>query len=295
MNTIEELLRSKPVLFDGATGTELQKRGLPAGIAPELWNLEKPEVVEEVARNYVRAGAFVIETNSFGGNRKRLEAGGIDGKINDVNIGAVKSALKAANKDAVVIGSIGPLGTLIEPLGETSRAEAKDLFREQTEILLKAGVHVVLVETMISLDEALRALAGAKEAGCEEVGVTMTFEVKANGVRTPFGEDVAKVAESLERAGASFIGSNCGNGFEEMLVVAKEMRIYTGLPLLIQPNAGLPVYNGNGISYPGTPEQFTEFVVKAVSMGIDFVGGCCGTTPAHIAAAHGSLEQLRVK
>lgn len=285
------LLTRKPVLFDGATGTELQKRGLPVGRSSALWNIERPALVEQLHLDYLDAGSLVIETNTFGANRKRLELEGLGDRVREINRRGAEVALAAARGKAIVAGSVGPLGVLIEPFGELSREEANEAFTEQLGALVEAGIELVLIETMISLDEALLALKAARAAGSKIVGVTLTFEIGLQGARTVFGETPALAAQKLKEAGADFVGSNCGRGFDEMLIVATGIRRATDLPLLIQPNAGIPEYANDRIIYPGTPEQFAKFVRTTVALGIEFVGGCCGTTPDHIRAAKAVLQE----
>lgn len=293
MHAGEMLLTKKPVLFDGAAGTELQKRGLPVGKPSPLWNIERPALVEQLHLDYIDAGSQVVETNTFGANRKRLELEELGGRVEEINRRGAEIALSAASGKALVAGSVGPLGVLIEPFGELSREEANEVFTEQLGALVAAGIELVLIETMISLDEALLALKAARGAGGKTVGVTLTFEVGLQGARTVFGEPPALAAQKLKEAGADFVGSNCGRGFDEMLIVATDMRKATGLPLLIQPNAGLPEYANDAISYPGTPGQFAEFARNILALGIEFVGGCCGTTPEHIRAAKMVQDGLR--
>lgn len=295
MNILESLLSKKPVFFDGSTGTELQRRGLPPGMLPAVWNLEKPELVKQLHLDYLKAGSQVIETNTFGANRKQLEREGFGDKVEEINRKAAEIAFSAAQGKAFVAGSVGPLGVLIEPYGEVSRHEAKRAFEEQIRALIESGIEIILIETMISLDEALIALEAAQAIGSEVVGITLTFEVGLRGARTPFGETPTLAAQKLKEAGASFVGSNCGRGFDEMLIVAAELREATDLPLLIQPNAGIPEYSGDRIAYPETPGHFAEFVRKTLSLGVEFIGGCCGTTPEHILAGKGALKKVEVE
>lgn len=284
MMSWERLIKSLGVIFfDGANGTEYQRRGLPVGSPPESLVLSDPALVKQVHREYLLAGSSVIETNTFGANRKRLTASGLDSKIVEINQRAVSLARDAGGE--VVAGSMGPLGVLIEPYGEVSRDEAQKVFREQAELLLRAGVDLLVIETMMSLDEALVALHAAREAGAATIGVTMTFEMSPDGPRTPFGETPHAVAKTLLEAGAAFVGSNCGKGFEVMRAVANDM-IQGADPgrILLQPNAGIPMLVSGQLLYPGTPEQYCDFVRDMLRRGIRLFGGCCGTTAEHIAS-----------
>jgi 5-methyltetrahydrofolate--homocysteine methyltransferase len=279
------------MLFDGAMGTELQRRGLPQGFLPELWNLEKPEIVEEIHKDYILSGAMVIETNTFGGNRMRLRRAKLEERIEEINKRGVEIALKASKGKTLVAGSVGPLGELIEPYGDLSEEEAEEIFSEQIYILKNAGVNFILIETMTSLIEAKIALKSAKKLGCI-VGVTMSFEVGKNGIKTFWGDDVITCLKELEKEGADFIGSNCGKGFYEMSEVAKVIRANTRLPVLIQPNAGIPKIINNKLVYPESPIEFAKFVTEMLNININFVGGCCGTTPEFIKEAKKIFEKI---
>lgn len=283
MITMDELLKNKPVLFDGAMGTSIQSLGLDELDPPELLNIKYPEKLEEIHKNYIDAGSKVIETNTFGGSGARLGLSGLEGKVKELNIAAVKTAKNAARNSSVfVAGSVGPSGLLIEPFGDTPREKVKNYFREQIDALLEGGVDMILIETMISLDEALIALEAANEAGSKLTGVTLTFNSGQQGMRTSFGESPSDAAERLEENGAKFIGSNCGHGFNDMLSVAKELRFASNLPLLIQPNAGLPTYEDGKIQYNESPELYGKFVLELFNIGVELIGGCCGTTYEHI-------------
>ncbi|MFN3698630.1 MAG: homocysteine S-methyltransferase family protein [Dictyoglomus sp.] len=269
------------LFFDGAMGTELQRRGLPLGKPPEILNIENPSLVEEVHRDYINSGAMVIETNTFGGNRLRLRKSGLEDKIKEINQKGVEIALKASRGKVLVAGSVGPLGELIEPLGNLTEEEAEKIFSEQIELLVNSGVDFILIETMISLNEALIALRSAKKFHIL-VGVTMSFEWTERGGRTPFGYEVESSIKKLEKAGADFVGANCGKGFEDMLKIAALGKKSTNLPVLIQPNAGLPKWENGQLIYPENPENFKKFVEEMIKLNINYIGGCCGTTPKHI-------------
>lgn len=269
------------LFFDGAMGTELQRRGLPIGKPPEILNIENPLLVEEVHRDYIKSGAMVIETNTFGGNRLRLRKSNLEDKIKEINQKGVEIALKASEGKVLVAGSVGPLGELIEPFGDISEEEAEDIFTEQINILVNSGVDFILIETMISLREALIALKSAKKFHIS-VGVTLSFEWTERGGRTPFGDEVEYSIKELEKAGADFVGANCGKGFEDMLKIAPIIRKATNLPVLIQPNAGLPKWKNGKLIYPETPEDFQRFTEEMINLNINYIGGCCGTTPKHI-------------
>ena len=285
MTSLQKLLTTSPVLFDGATGTEYQRRGLPIGAAPEQWLFEHPELVEEVHRAYVAAGARVIETCTFGASRKRMEMSGIDRSVAEVNARGVELARNAASGAALIAGSVGPLGGLVEPYGEITVQEAEEIFAEQIDALVTNAVDLILIETMISVDEASIALRMAKQCSAPVVGVTMTFERSGTTVRTPFGETIDDVVRMLQEGGAHFGGANCGAGFDVMLPVAEQFRAATTLPLLMQSNAGIPTVEQGAMIYPETPESFAQFVRTLAQLRIEMIGGCCGTGPEHIQSA----------
>jgi 5-methyltetrahydrofolate--homocysteine methyltransferase len=286
----ERLFESNDViLFDGANGTEYQRRGLPPGAAPESLVLTDPNLVKQVHREYLHAGSQVITSNTFGGNRKRLAAAGLETHLVEINRQAVELARAAGA--SLVAGSMGPLGTFIEPYGDVSKDEAYALFQEQAELLKQAGVDLVVIETMMSLEEALIALQAVRETGVRSVGVTLTFDLTPEGPRTAFGEAPSLAARRLLEAGAMFVGSNCGKGLEVMRAVASDMiRCADPARVLLQPNAGLPTVVAGLLRYPETPEQYGTFVREMARLGIRLFGGCCGTTAEHIAHGKSTLR-----
>lgn len=285
MITISKLLEKKPLLFDGAMGTSIQSLGLENIDPPELLNIGYPNELAQIHSNYINAGSIIIETNTFGGTRSRLESNNLHGKIEEINSAAVRIAKEIAKDKAFVAGSVGPTGLILEPYGETPKEEVFEIFCEQINILIDKGVDLILIETMISLDEALIALGAAKKMGSTPTGVTMTFDQGPQGITTSFGDKLSDVCFKLKESGADFIGSNCGHGFDNMKIIAKEMREITDLPILIQPNAGLPIYENGKVVYKEGPEKFGLFTEELLKIGIDFIGGCCGTTYQHINAA----------
>ncbi len=289
MNTkiklLNDFLSQSPLLFDGAMGTSIQSSGVKKANPPEIINLENPEILKSIHRKYIDAGSNVIETNTFGGNRKRLENTELLDKVEFVNKRAAEIALEAAGDKVYAAGSVGPLGSLIEPFGTVSEQEAGDVFSEQINYLVDAGIELILIETMISLDEALIALKAAKNSGAKVIGVSITYNKTPAGISTSFGESPKDVSVRLEETGADFIGSNCGQGFSDMFEAAKEIRKSTSLPVLVQPNAGLPVLKDGKMVYEEGPEQFKIFVKNVLELGVNYIGGCCGTTYEHIKAA----------
>ncbi len=250
-------------------------------------------MVEQVHREYVEAGCEVLEANTFGGNRKRLEAAGLEKRFDELNQAGAALALRASQGKALVAGSIGPLGALIEPYGDVSIPEALDIFADQVRLLRGCGIELFLVETMISLEEALIALEAAQLAGARSVAVTLTFESTPAGPRTPFGESPAECAMALIRKGAVIVGANCGSGIDILVEAGNDfLAVMAPEKILLQPNAGIPVITGGTARYPETEDRFARFVIEAANKGIRYLGGCCGTTPSHLSAAKRELQKL---
>lgn len=278
-----ELAREGTVLCDGAMGTMLQARGLPAGACPELWNAEHPEVVGEIHSAYVRAGARIITTNTFGGNRLKLSSCNLQGRLVELNKAGVQLARQAAagsDGDVFVAASVGPTGRLLEPLGDLSIDDVTAVFAEQAIALSEAGADVILMETFSDLDETKAALSGALRSSLP-CFCTMAFDT---GGRTMMGVDPVTAARALGAAGASAVGANCGGGPADTLEIIIRMRESTDLPLIAQPNAGRPrLINGKTV-YDCSPKEMAEYAVKLAEAGTNIVGACCGSTPEHIGA-----------
>jgi 5-methyltetrahydrofolate--homocysteine methyltransferase len=284
----ERLASGPPIVADGATGSLLQSRG-HAGCLERLV-LESPETVREVHRDYLEAGAEMLWTNSFGGSPGRLESAALADRTEDVNEAAARLAREVARGRAWVVGSIGPCGALLAPLGDLDPERFARDARRQIEGLRDGGVDAFAVETMIDVEEAVLAVrAVLAVAPGRPVLATCTFEEKPGGLFTPFGQAPADVARRLADAGADAIGANCGTGPEPMVRVASEMRDATALPLLFKPNAGMPRIADSGPTWPSTPEIFAEVVAGLTDLGAAIVGGCCGTGPDHIRALRARL------
>ncbi len=278
---------------DGAWGTQLMERGLPAGQPPEWFALEKPETIEEVARLYVEAGADLVTTDTFGGTSFRLELHGLDGERDRINRQAVEAVKRAVAGRALVSASVGPSGHLLEPFGDTSPDAVEAAFADQIATLASAGADVLCIETMGDLTEATRAVKAAKEvAPGVPVMATMTFEPTPRGYFTVMGVSVEKAVAGLEAAGADVVGSNCGTGIGDMVSIAGVMTRATRLPILIQPNAGLPESRDGQVFYNETPETMAARVPELLDLGVAIVGGCCGTTPEHIRAIRKVVDSL---
>jgi methionine synthase I (cobalamin-dependent) len=281
----------RPVLTDGAWGTQLQARGLPVGALPDLWNLERPETVEEVPRAYVAAGSRVVLTNTFRANRIALEACGRADQIDAINRAGVAISRRAAAGRAKVFASIGPSGKLAFD-GQVSRDALFAAFAEQAASLAAAGADALVIETMIDLGEALVALDAAKSTGIPVV-VSLVFDTGKRQDRTMTGVTPEQAAEALAAAGADAIGANCGVGVAQSLDVCRRLRAATDRPIWIKPNAGLPEIEAGRAVYRTTPSEFAEAALRLADAGASFLGGCCGSTPEFIAALAQALSAPR--
>ncbi len=279
------LAAARPVLLDGAMGTELMARGLPRGACPEAWNLDRPEAVAAVHADYFAAGSDVVSTNTFGGSRIKLAGHGLDGRTCEINAAAARLARGAAPAGKFVAGSMGPTGKFLKPQGEFTEEEFEGSFAEQARGLADGGADILLLETHYDLREALAGVRAARRVTDVPVFVTMTFNAHRRGFFTLMGDGVAKCAAELERAGAAAVGANCTLNSGEMVGVIKAFEETTGLPLVAQANAGQPVLGADGsVAYSQSLDDYVKHVPALVEAGARFVGGCCGTGPAHIRA-----------
>lgn len=280
MKDFRELLASDGVfVFDGAVGTRLYDKGVYINRSYDELNLTAPDLVREVHAEYVKAGADVIETNSFGATRHKLQQYGLESRLREINIAAARLAREAAGDKAFVAGAIGPLGLRIEPFGPTSFEEARALFREQAEALLEGGVDLFILETFSELPVIEQAIRAVKEI-CD-LPIVAQMTIQDHG-KTTFGTAPETFTAELEKLGVDVIGLNCGMGPTHVLSALEKMRAVTELPLSAQPNAGLPRDVQGRQFYMGSPEYMATFAKRFVQAGAKFVGGCCGTTPTHI-------------
>jgi 5-methyltetrahydrofolate--homocysteine methyltransferase len=287
--TIIEAVKSGRVLIsDGAWGTFLQNKGLVAGECPELWAVERPADVKEIAESYFAAGADMVESDTFGGTSYKFEHYGLTERVAEINQAAARLSAEAAAEadgDKWVIASVGPTGKMLV-MGDVTKDELEASFKEQVVALAAGGADAVCIETMSDIDEAALAVKAAKENTDCEVIATFTFEQTVNGdYRTMMGVSPEQAAEAMIAAGADIIGTNCGNGIERMIEIVKAMRsVAPDTPILVHANAGLPV-NIDGVdTFPETPADMANQVNGLVAAGANIIGGCCGTTPAHISA-----------
>ena len=291
MSAIYEALEKGILVSDGAMGTMLQERGLTDGGAPELWNVENPSAIEEVLEAYAAAGANLITTNTFGGTRGRLQMHGLEDRLFELNKAGAEVARKVADRHpgCFVMGDVGPSGELMEPMGTMTVEEAKELFAEQIKALVAGGVDAILIETMSDLSEVEAAVLAAKEVA-SDLPIIVTFSFDTN-LRTMMGVKPAMAVKALAAQGVRIIGANCGRGVDEMRQIAKELSEAreAGTYLITQSNAGLPKLVGDAFMYDGTPEEMAKYAVDMKALGINVIGSCCGSTPAHTAAMRAVL------
>ena len=287
MKPFLEAIQTQVLILDGAMGTMLQERGLQPGQSPEELNLTMPEVVASVHRDYIEAGADIIITNTFGGTRFKLAHYGLQDRLAEINSRAVEIARTAAGNKAYVGASIGPTGQFVEPLGEVSFDQMKSAFHEQAQALVAAGADLITLETFLDVKECRAAVIAIREVSATIPVIAMlTFD--DNG-RSVLGTPPEAAAITLAAAGADIVGSNCGLGVDGIYDILCRMRTVTGLPLISQANAGLPQLVGDRTVFPGTPDEMVAYHERMIKIGVRIIGGCCGTTPAHIRAMKRAL------
>jgi 5-methyltetrahydrofolate--homocysteine methyltransferase len=278
--------RGEILISDGAMGTYLQAKGLRPGECPEWWCVSHPEVVKGIHEAYIAAGADIVETNSFGGTSYKLKPYGLGGKVRELNRAAVALAKQAMAGKGYVAASVGPTGLILEDEGgDATPQDVYEAFKEQVAALAEGGADALCIETMASLGEALQAIKAAKENTKLPVICTFTFEASPRGFRTMMGVTPERAAREAVAAGADVVGANCGNGIVNMIEITRQTRAaQPGTPILINANAGMPVLEGEKTVFKETPEFMASKVPELIKAGAQILGGCCGTTPEHIAA-----------
>jgi 5-methyltetrahydrofolate--homocysteine methyltransferase len=286
-------IRERTLLGDGAMGTQLMFAGLEQGNCGEEWNLTHPERVLGIQRRYVEAGSDCILTNTFGGSRIMLNRHGNAGRVAEINQAAVRIAREAGAR--FVIGDIGPFGGLMEPYGDFTEQQVRDAFNEQAQALVDAGADAIIIETQTSLEELGLGIDAAKLAGAACVIGSMAYDVTLDGstFRTMMGIDPERAAAFMQERGADIVALNCGTGMdmERALQALKRYRATTNLPVMVQPNAGLPKLINMKVVYDETPEQMVTGVVPLLDAGVNILGACCGSTPDHIRAFRLAMDE----
>jgi 5-methyltetrahydrofolate--homocysteine methyltransferase len=278
-------------IFDGAMGTMLQNAGLQPGYCPELWNKENPQIITAIHKNYIDSGADIIETNTFGANRIKLTHYGLQNNVIQLNIAAVQAARAACGPNTKIAGSVGPTGKLIIPLGDLSFDYAYDVFFEQISALDQAGVDMILIETIIDIQEMRAALVAAKAATKKPVICQMSY---GGDERTVTGTDPVTAAIILEAMGADVIGVNCSLGPAQLLPIVEKLAQTSNCPISVQANAGMPSLINQQTVFPMQPKEMGEWAEKLILAGARYIGGCCGTTPQHIKAIKQTVKNISI-
>ncbi len=285
---LSALQRGELLICDGAMGTMLQAKGIPAGMLSELWNEQRPEVILDIHRAYLDAGAQIITTNTFNGNRIRMGEAGLGERSAELTRLGVALAREIVNDKAWIAGDVGPTGQLLEPYGSLTVAQAEEAYAEQVTALAEAGADLILIETMTDIEEACCAVRMAKAHTALPVFCTFAFNSKG---RTMMGLRPDVAARRVQEAGGDAVGANCGEGPEAIVTALQGMKGATDLPLIAQSNAGVPRWEKDRQSvWDVGPEEMAEHARRFVSLGARIVGGCCGSGPTHIAALANALR-----
>jgi 5-methyltetrahydrofolate--homocysteine methyltransferase len=291
----ERLAAGSVLVADGATGTGYQEMGSEIGVAPEEWVWDRPDKVLELHRAFINAGSDIILTDTFGGSPIRMRESRYAGRASELNRRATELAREAAaGSDWVLVaGSMGPTGVLMEPYGDLTKAAAVETFATQAAALAQGGVDLLVLETFFALDEALAAIEGARTASDRPIVVSFSFD---QGTKTMMGLSPAQMVEAIGPLQVAAIGANCGKSLDTMEAVVKEIsRLDVGIPLWVKPNAGLPRMDGDVARYDTTPETMAEYAHRFIALGARVVGGCCGSSPAHVAAIAAAAKRASVK
>lgn len=286
-------LQRRVLLYDGAMGTMLFAAGLQDGDPPEPWNWERSEVVESIYAAYYGAGADVVQTNTFGGTPIKLSENGLEQRAHEANLRAARSLRAVCPQGRFVAGNIGPTGKFLQPMGEYTRAQFEESFAAQAQGLIEGGVDLISIETMYSLEEALAALTAVRRLGSLPVVVSMTYDRNPRGFFTLMGETVEQCMRTLVDSGADVVGSNCSHGSRVFVELARAIRAATEGPVIIQPNRGQPVLEGDGVVYRQSADEFCADAAAILALGINVIGGCCGTDPEFISRIRPLLQSGR--
>jgi 5-methyltetrahydrofolate--homocysteine methyltransferase len=286
----QTLLRNGVLLLDGATGTELQKKGMPSGVAPEKWVLENPDALISLQQEYFQAGSRAVLSFTFGGNRPKLDEYGLGDAVREINRSLAKVSRKAAGKDGLVAGDISATGRFVQPFGDLPFEDAVNIYKEQVAGLLEGGVDFFIIETMIDLQEARAALLAVKESCNLPVCVSLTFNEDG---RTLTGTDPVSALITLQALGADAVGCNCSTGPQKMVEFAQAMRPFAKVPLFAKPNAGLPKLIDGRTVFDMGADEFGKYGPLLLEAGVALLGGCCGTSPSYIAGLESNIRGIK--
>lgn len=283
---LDRVAAGEILISDGAMGTFLQAKGLKQGECPEEWCVSHPDAVKSIAEAYIAAGSDIVETDSFGGTSFKLKEFGMADRVAEFNKAAAKIAKEAMGDKGYVAASVGPTGQIAEDEGGmVTEEELYNAFKEQVMALAEGGADALCIETMSSVIEAVQAVKAAKENTSLPVICTFTFELGARGFRTMMGVTPETAAQAVVEAGADIVGANCGNGIANMIEITKQIKAAVqNTPIMIQANAGLPVFENGATVFKETPSDMAARVKELIAAGAKIIGGCCGTNPDHIAA-----------
>ena len=290
---LKRKLNTRPLLFDGAMGTQLMEAGVGTGECGVAWNVDKPDAITAIHKQYRDAGCDLLTTNTFQGSRVALAMHGLAERAGEMNRAGAEAARRAADDDAMVAADIGPFGGFLEPLGETTTDELTAIFEQQLQAQLEGGADVALIETMSDANEATRAVAAARGLGPWAVISTYAFQKAGDRFVTMMGTDAADAVQASIAAGADVVGANCGSALDldDYVRLTEEIAAEAGaVPVIIQPNAGSPADDAGELKYPATPRDMAALVPTLRSAGASILGGCCGTTPEHLAAMRQALD-----
>ena len=293
MQSLRERIDHRHLLLsDGAMGTMLFKAGVGPGDCPEAVALERPELLTEIARAYLDAGSDLVQTNTFGGSPAKLGHYGLADKTEVVNRAAVEATRAAVGDRAHVLASVGPSGQILKPYGDADPDDLRAGFERQIKALVEAGIDGVVIETMTDVEEACLAARAVRAVSAElPLLATMTFDSTPRGFFTIMGVTVSTACSRLKEAGADLVGANCGNGIDKMVELACAFSNHSDLPLVIQSNAGLPELVNGEPTYSESPDYMAARVPRLLAAGVNVIGGCCGTTPHHIAALRRAIDK----
>jgi len=283
MKELLECLKQEVLVCDGAMGTMLMKEGMPEGACPDLWGIEKSKVLFSIHKAYVDSGADIVTTNTFGANSIKLSKFGLEKRGEEINRRSAEIARKACGDKAYLFGDIGPTGEYLKPVGNIESGDMLQAFAEQAKVLVQEGVDAIILETMSDMEELQSAIMAVKENTKLPLIASMTFQrTPAKGFRTTSGISIPQFVNEGLLAGCNVIGANCNLTIAEMTELIAEMKDLSSSFLIAQPNAGMPKLIDDRTVYEQSPDEFAEHIPKLIQQGVKIIGGCCGTTPAHI-------------